>query len=217
MSSIRKTFIVALAAVLVSFLFFMTLGFILKPPVIQQEYKRPFELRKKAQNYNDLTPEIFEAILALEDSNFQVNRRPIEYSTRFYKVSARSPRVLEGHYYPPDAAKNFLLNNHIASNYAMFNNIADFIYKNPRQDILIPLSDLGLKLFLENAYYYRLDGYVEDLEHACHGGSKCVPVSAYYNLDEKKIIGYHGLEIMRRTRIDKPQSVETPPYPKTKP
>ena len=216
MSVIRKLLLIFLSAAFLCVTFLIALNSILNSHAIETPIKSRAELTKKPEKNNDLTPEVLEAIHELENTELNIFGSHNDYSIRFYRIDAHYPRTLRVHYYQPVNSANFLQYNDNIINYTDFNSIADFLYKNPEQDILVPLALLKPNYFLENAYFYRPDGFVFDVEMACHNTARYRPRSVYYSLDEKKIIG--GTKIVRRrTKIDRPPAVESPPYLKTKP
>jgi len=87
--------------------------------------------------------------------------------------------------------------------------IAEFLHNKPEQQFLKKLE------FVENAYFYRPNGFVYDVFNACHNTTECNPISIYYNLDTKKII-WRNKQIIRKTKINYPAKPQVPSYPKTK-
>ena len=152
--------------------------------------------------YSTLTHEILEAIYDLEKSQIDGLDKPISYFTRYYRIQEDEPRILRAHFYKQGEVR--FLGYEFKER-----TVSEFLYNYPNQHLLKKLS------FVENAYFYRPTGRVQDLYDDCHNGSQCNSISIYYNLDSKKIIGYRGI-ILRRTVLDKPTKPEVPPYPKTK-
>ena len=214
---IRKNLLISLCAAFTTVYFFVLINSVLNSHAVEVPIKSHSEFVKISEKNNELTPEVLDAIFELKNTQLGIFEKPNDYSTRFYRIDANYPRVLEVHYYESSSRASFLHHNENTSSYTDFTSVEDFLIKNPDQKILVPLSSLDGKHFLENAYFYRPDGYVFDVDMACHGGASCYPRSVYYSLDKKKILGMGTRVLRRTTRIKRPTTVAIPPYLKTKP
>ena len=217
MLGIKKNLLISLCAALTTVCFFVLINSVLNSDAVEVPIKSHLELVKIPEKNNELTPEVLDAILELENTQLGIFEKPNDYSTRFYRIDANYPRVLEVHYYENSSRASFLHHNENISSYTDFTSVEDFLIKNPDQKILVRLSSLEGKHFLENAYFYRPDGYVFDVDMACHQVTRCNPISLHYDLDEKKIFGNGTRVIRRNTKLERPMPVDVPPYPKTKP
>jgi len=151
--------------------------------------KSPIESNHQ-EKYNNLTSEILEAIYEIENGQLVFFNKPIDYSTRFYRVRDDDPRILMAHFFKPENETEFLGYNMAEST------VAEFLHHNPEQKILkaLPLT--------ENAYFYHPAGWMPHLQWVCHSSSECSAVTIFYSLDYKKIIrrqdGITSKRILRR-------------------
>ena len=211
MKSTHKYAFITIAAVEASLFSFIGLSLIVKPNGAHDWAGHPLNPPTQTENYNVLTSDILQAIYELENYKFELFDKPIEYSTRVYRVMAHEPHILRMNYFTPDS-ESFIL-----SKPWDYQSLADFFLKNPKQQMIVNLSSLEDSHFLENAYFYRPDGWVENtdmLMHNCH--NVCNPGTIRYDMAKSKIVSNDAIRIIRRTVIAKPAKVETPLSSKTK-